>query len=79
MDEHRVSHDKDGEGGDGRALRVQLDRFAWDEIAREARRQGVSVEELARFALMYYLADLDRERVSRRVPPPTTGSEEPNG
>jgi hypothetical protein len=74
LQEHPDSHSKRGEGeDDGCALSVQLDRFAWSEIELEAKRQGVSVDELARYALMYYLADLDRGAVSRRVPPRPSG------
>lgn len=50
-----------------RTLELQLDAFAWSEIEREAAEQGVSVRELATFALLYYLADVDSGRISRRV------------
>jgi hypothetical protein len=50
-------------------IRVPLDDFAAQALAEEAERQGVSVEELAAYAVSYYLADLDRARLTRAVPP----------
>ncbi len=51
-----------------RTLELQLDAFAWSAIEQEAAEQGVSVRELATFALLYYLADIDSGRVARRIP-----------
>ena len=50
-------------------LTLALDDFAWQAIEQQAREFGVSDEELATFALMYYLADVDSGRIARRVPP----------
>jgi hypothetical protein len=49
-------------------LEVEFDEFGWEALADEARRQGVTIEELVVHAAMYYLADADRERFSHRVP-----------
>jgi hypothetical protein len=38
-------------------------------MASEAARLGVSLEELASFAVLYYLADLDSGRIARQLPP----------
>jgi len=54
-------------------MRLPLKPFARWAIEREAAQLGVSVEELATFALLYYLADLDCGRVARRAPPPSAG------
>lgn len=51
-----------------RNLTVKLDEFAWEAITREAERLGVATEDLARFSMLYYLADLDSGRVARRLP-----------
>jgi hypothetical protein len=59
--------------GDARAMRLSLNPFAKWAIEREAAQLGVPVEELATFALLYYLADLDSGRVARRAPPPSAG------
>jgi len=48
---------------------IKLSEFAWTSLLEEARRQGVSVEELLAHAAMYYLADLDSGRVAARVLP----------
>jgi hypothetical protein len=48
-------------------LRVPLDGFAWEALEHEAASQGVSPEEVARFAILYYLADVDSGRVARRI------------
>jgi hypothetical protein len=51
-----------------RELRLQLDGFTREALEAEAARLEVSVEELARFAILYYLADGDSGRISRRPP-----------
>jgi len=50
------------------SLTLQLDGFAWETIAEQSAQMGVSVEELATHAIMYYVADLDSGRIARRVP-----------
>ncbi len=40
---------------------------------------GVSVEELASYAVLYYLADGDSGRIARRLPPPRPGEPHPLG
>jgi hypothetical protein len=57
----------------GQALRLALDPFAREALERIAAEQKVSVEEVARFALMYYIADVDSGRIARRAPPPSVG------
>ena len=49
-------------------IEVEFDEFGWEALNDEARRQGVTIEELIVYAAMYYLADTDRERLSHRVP-----------
>jgi hypothetical protein len=59
--------------GDGRAVEgarsvsVALQGFAWESIEQESARLGVPVEELISFAVLYYLADVDSGRISRRI------------
>jgi hypothetical protein len=59
----------------GRALRelvmkhkveVEFDDFGWTVLKETAEREGVAVDELIVHAAMYYLADQDGKRVSRR-------------
>ena len=50
------------------SLTLQLDGFAWETIAEQSAQMGVSVEELATHAIMYYVADLDSGRIARRIP-----------
>jgi hypothetical protein len=38
-------------------------------LAEESSRLGVTVEELVTFAVLYYLADRDGQRIARRTPP----------
>lgn len=38
-------------------VQVEFDDFGWEAIEEEARRQGVSIEELLVHAVMYYLAE----------------------
>ena len=58
-----------------RAIEVTFDEFGWRALTDEARRQGVTIEELVAHAAMYYLADSDTERLSRRVLRGVGGSE----
>jgi len=65
--------DKSRRAGDGPAaqsheLTLKLDDFTLEAICEEAARLGVSTEELARFSLLYYMADLDSGRIARRLP-----------
>jgi hypothetical protein len=52
--------------GDPQSVELHLDDFAWDALTQESNRLRVSREELARFSLLYYLADLDSGRIARR-------------
>jgi hypothetical protein len=54
----------DGLGGD--ALTVRLEGFAREALERESARLGVPAQDLASFAVMYYLADVDSGRIARR-------------
>ncbi|MHB8235303.1 MAG: hypothetical protein ACYDHT_11685 [Solirubrobacteraceae bacterium] len=45
-----------------------MDRFGWEALEQECVRLGVSEEELVRFAIAYYLADVDSGRVARDIP-----------
>ena len=48
---------------------ADFDDFGYDLLKAEARRQGVSVEELLAHAALYYLADVDSGRAAHRVLP----------
>ena len=52
-----------------RELKLDLGTFGREALEAEAARLGVSPEELARHAVLYYLADSDSGRISRRLPP----------
>lgn len=62
-----MDKDLDSRAPAPRELTLKLDHFSWSAIAGEARKLGVSAEELARFAVLYYLADLDSGRVARCI------------
>lgn len=49
-------------------LQLEIDDFAWEALGEEAHKMGVSLEELANFALLYYLADRDSGRTARQMP-----------
>lgn len=51
-----------------RELRVGLDQFTHEALEQEAAQLDVSIEELLRFAALYYLADHDSGRIARRLP-----------
>ena len=46
---------------------LPLDGFAWDALEDEAEREGLAVEQVIGFAVLYYLADHDSGRISRRI------------
>jgi hypothetical protein len=52
---------------DGRSVNLELGEFTWEALLAESERQGVSVQELAAFAVLYYLADVDSGRISRQI------------
>jgi hypothetical protein len=52
----------------GPSIVLDPGEFLRETVAEEATRLGVTVEELVTFAVLYYLADLDGERVARVVP-----------
>jgi hypothetical protein len=60
-------------------VRVELDDFAWNALQREPDEYGISVEELLAYAGLYYLADRDSGRITRRpfAPVPETGRNVP--
>lgn len=59
-----------------RDVRLDLTDFAWGALKDEAGRQGLSVEELVGFSVLYYLADRDSGRIARSRPlVPTTPPE----
>ena len=58
-----------------RSLTLDVGTFAWSALEAESAHQGVSVEELVRFSILYYLADSDSGRIARRLPPPTAATE----
>jgi hypothetical protein len=62
--------------GDGPIeLEVSLDDAAWKAFRKEAERQGVSVDRLAEHAALYFAADLDSGRLSRRILDELAGEE----
>jgi hypothetical protein len=48
----------------GSSLHVRLDGATWAALAEEARNQGITVEDLALHAVVYFLADLDSGRLA---------------
>jgi hypothetical protein len=61
-------------------VNLRLSGFAWEAIEQESARQGVPVEELVAFAVMYYLADADSGRIARQISrSPYPGASPPGG
>jgi hypothetical protein len=50
-------------------LTLDFDTFAWSALADESAALGVSIDELARFSVLYYVSDRDSGRIARRLPP----------
>jgi len=60
--------DRRSDGRAARDVRLALTAFAWEALEDEAGRQGMSVEELVGFSILYYLADRDSGRIARTLP-----------
>jgi len=56
----RASHD-------AADVKVRLDGETWQALQVEAERQDVSAADLARHAVLYFLADVDNGRVADRL------------
>jgi hypothetical protein len=54
--------------GSEQSLVLRLDGFTSNAIAKESAQLGMSAEELAKFAVLYFLADLDSGRTARQIP-----------
>jgi hypothetical protein len=54
--------------GDRRTLALSLDSFTWEALAEQAAQLEISLDELAAFSVLYYLADLDSKRIARLIP-----------
>jgi len=48
-------------------MTLRLHAFAWKALERQAAELGMEPEDLLGFSLLYYLADLDSGRISRRI------------
>ncbi len=59
-------------------LGLDLDTFAREALEAQAAQLGVSAEELARYAVLYYLADSDGGRISRLPPLLTPPLDQPH-
>jgi hypothetical protein len=72
MERDRISHDvladDRSDPGAKRTLALALDGFTWEALAEQAARLEVSLDELAAFSVLYYLADLDSKRIARLIP-----------
>jgi hypothetical protein len=55
-------------GTENLAVQLELDAFGREMLKQQCAELGVSEQELVRFAVLYYLADLDSDRISRRIP-----------
>jgi hypothetical protein len=55
-----------GESGTGE-ITLRIGGFVRDLIEVEALQLGISAEDLVRFSVLYYLADLDSGRIARDV------------
>jgi hypothetical protein len=49
-------------------LTLDLDTFAWRALTEESAQLGVSIEELASFSVLYYVADRGSGRIARQLP-----------
>jgi hypothetical protein len=50
-----------------RSVTLRLEGFAWEALEQQCAAQGVPMEEMLAFSVLYYLADLDSGRIARRI------------
>jgi len=50
-----------------RKVTLTLEGYAWETLDEEAEREGITTDELITFSVLYYLADIDSGRISRRI------------
>ena len=65
-----MSPTRSGDGQDldtDHSVTLRLESSAWEAINAEAAHEGSTVEELIVFSVLYYLADADSGRISRRI------------
>ncbi len=55
-------------GGERLTIPLALERWAYYALAREAAARATSTEDLAAYAVLYFLADADSGRLARRRP-----------
>ncbi|HXR31557.1 MAG TPA: hypothetical protein VN752_10510 [Solirubrobacterales bacterium] len=58
---------EDGVDGERSEVEVLVDQGLWRELGGEAERQQVSPERLLEHATLYYAAELDAGRITRRI------------
>ncbi len=54
-------------GGPTVDVEVDIDEASWNAFSVEAARQGVSTDQLAQHAVLYFAADRDRGRLAQRL------------
>lgn len=65
--------DADADAG-AKEITLRLEGFAYQALCDEAARMKVPNGELARFCVLYYLADIDSGRIAHSIPgPPEQG------
>jgi len=59
---------------------LEIEGFSWSRLCEQAEAERVSVDELVRHAVVYYLADLDTNRAAARPlrDDPATGGSKPS-
>jgi hypothetical protein len=67
IDRRNMSALRPGRESSERTITLTLDGFGWDTLDEEASLEGITTEELITFSVLYYLADIDSGRISRRI------------
>lgn len=58
---------EDANGGGPEPLSITLEDSLWAALEQEAETQGVSSERLLEHAILYFAAELDAGRITRRI------------
>ena len=61
------SLDAEGEAVKMTSVELDVDGAAWEAFSQEAERQRVSTDRLLRHGALYYLADRDSGRLTRKI------------
>lgn len=66
---------RDDRSGSMIEAEIEIEDEIWEAFSHEADRQGVTTDQLAQHAILYFAADRDRRRLAQRIAEGSRGQE----